>query len=106
MVERPHEIDPNDPSTWVRPVDAKPGKTGLVNTYWVEYAVPICPNAMIMAIKQLPDFVPRGVVAFSRFMLTKSNIERDGRHKGTFALEVSWPHGDIFAKPLDDTDDA
>lgn len=90
-VDPPINIDIYDKSTWVAPVDVRKKRTLGANVYWVEYSVPISLSAIIMAIAQLPSYVPRDVRGFPRIYMTPSNIARDGRHRGTFAVEVSWP---------------
>lgn len=96
-VERPPDVDPHDRGTWVDPVAERRMRKIGAHVYRAEYTIPITPNALLMAVEQLPPFVPRGNPTFVRVLMTKSNIARDGRNKGGFALEAHWPLGDIFA---------
>ncbi len=96
MVERPAEIDMCDPSTWIKPVDEKRMRNLGAHVFRAEYTIPITPDTLMMAIAQLPAAVPRGNPTFIRVRMTRANIERDGRNKGGFAIEVHWPLADIF----------
>lgn len=102
-VDPPPNIDPRDPQTWIKPVDVRRKRTLGAYMYWAEYSVPISCNAILMAIQQLPSYIPRDVRGFPRIYMTKSNIERDGRHRGTFAIEVSWPLGNEAVWPWPDS---
>lgn len=92
-------IDPHDSSTWVAPVSTKNTIHAMTkaHVYTAEYTIPSTPNALIMAMLQLPAEVPRDLPAFPRFFDVKANPRRDGRNKGGFAIQVTWPGVDLFA---------
>lgn len=96
-VEMPPNIDPHDRGSWIDPIVQRRVKELGAHVYRAEYNVPVTPNALIMAMAQLPPYVPMGNPTFVRVFMTRANIERDGRNKGGFAIEVHWPLGDIFA---------
>lgn len=92
-------IDPNDESTWVKPVSTKSTVHALTKAhiYTAEYTIPSTPNALIMAMLQLPPEVPRDLPGFPRYFDVKANPRRDGRNVGGFAITVTWPGVDLFA---------
>jgi hypothetical protein len=95
-IDLPPNIDPTDRSTWIDPVVTRKMRAMGAHVYRAEYTIPVTPNALIMAVIQLPEYVPKGNPTFIRVLQTKSNIGRDGRNKGGFAVEAHWPLGDIF----------
>lgn len=97
MVELPPNIDINDRGTWIEPVSSERIKEIGAYIYKAEYTIPVTPSALIMAMLQLPHYVPQGNPTFVRVMNTRANIARDGRNKGGFSVEVHWPLGDIFS---------
>lgn len=96
MVELPPNVDPHDKGTWIDPVLTEREQAMGAHVYRAEYTIPVTPNVLLMAMQQLPHYVPRGNPTFVRVLMTRANIERDGRNKGGFAIEVHWPLGDIF----------
>lgn len=96
MIEMPPNINPDDRGTWIEPVVERRMQNLGAHVYRAEYTIPITPHALAMALHQLPHFVPRGNPAYIRVLMTRANIDRDGRNKGGFAVEVHWPLGDIF----------
>ena len=99
-------IDPNDSSTWVDPVEIRDTvhTDTKAHIYYAEYTIPSTPNAVIMALLQLPAKVPRDLPTYPRFYDTKANPRRDGRNKGGFAIEVTWPGVDLFEGLEDELD--
>jgi hypothetical protein len=100
---RTEAINPADPQTWIAPVESSKGQHPVtrVNIYKAEYIIPMSPNALMMAMLQLPREVPRGPVTFIRTRASKANVERDGRHLGGFIIEAVWPPVDLASVPLD-----
>lgn len=94
----PPDIDPLDPQTWVRPVEIKNVINALTkcHVYRAEYAIPSSPNAIVMAMLQLPEDIPRNCPSYPRFFDVRANPRRDGRGKGGFAIQVTWPGTDLF----------
>jgi hypothetical protein len=96
VIEPPPNIDPMDRGTWVNPVVGVRKQTLGAHIYRAEYNIPITPNSLIMAMAQLPPFVPRGNPTFVRVMMTRANVKRDGRNTGGFAVEAHWPLAEIM----------
>lgn len=87
-------IDPNNPSTFIEPLEVKDEREALACRYTAYYLLPLTPNSVSMALKQLPSHIPKGTAAVLRLHELAARRKIDGASKTRFAIEVVYPHAD------------